>query len=226
MTTSAHQDKYVDVPALQALEKYIKDARPDDVVETHLTYRELTVSCRRANIADFLRFLRDDRYTQFHMLVDLCGVDWLNHPGRKKERFDVVYHLLSTARNQRLRVKVAVPEAGGVPTVTPVFSAANWYEREAYDLFGILFEGHPDLRRLLTDYDFDGHPMRKDFPLEGKVEVYYDTQEQRVAYKPVDLPQDFRHFDRVSPWQGMTGNTSLAEEDNQFNKADFEGAES
>jgi NADH-quinone oxidoreductase subunit C len=221
MTTAPHQDKYTDIPALQTLEKYIRDARPDDIVDVHLAHKELTIECRRPNIAGFLTFLRNDRYTQFQMLVDVCGVDWLNQAGREKERFDVVYHLLSTVRNQRVRVKVRVSEGGGVPTVTDVFSAAGWYERETYDLFGIFFEGHPDLRRLLTDYDFDGHPMRKDFPLEGKVEAYYDVEEQRVAYKPVDLPQAARHFDRVSPWQGMTGNAYLAEDDNKFDQDEF-----
>ncbi|MBI3420213.1 MAG: NADH-quinone oxidoreductase subunit C, partial [Proteobacteria bacterium] len=132
---------------------------------------------------------------------DICGVDWPDRP----ERFDVVYNLLSLPLNQRLRVKVSAPEASAmVPSVVGVYPAANWFEREAYDLFGILFENHPDLRRLLTDYGFEGYPLRKDFPLSGYVEVRYDPQLQRVVYDPVKLAQDFRSFDALSPWEGMT----------------------
>jgi NADH-quinone oxidoreductase subunit C len=133
------------------------------------------------------------------MLVDVCGVDYPDRP----ERFDVVYNLLSLKLNQRIRVKVTTDEDSAVPSVTAVYSAAGWFEREAWDLFGIYFADHPDLRRLLTDYGFEGHPLRKDFPLTGYVEVRYDEDQKRVVYEPVRLKQEFRSFDFVSPWEGM-----------------------
>jgi NADH-quinone oxidoreductase subunit C len=144
-------------------------------------------------------FLRDDAKCQFTMLVDICGVDYPDRP----ERFDVVYNLLSLKLNQRIRVKVTTDEDNAVPSVTSVYSAAGWFEREAWDLFGIYFADHPDLRRLLTDYGFEGHPLRKDFPLTGYVEVRYDEDQKRVVYEPVRLKQEFRSFDFVSPWEGM-----------------------
>ena len=146
----------------------------------------------------FVRFLRDDPRLAFINLTDVCGVDW---PQREK-RFDVVYHFLSPRQNMRIRVKVATDEATPVPSITPVFPGADWFEREAYDFYGILFTGHPDLRRILTDYGFEGHPLRKDFPLTGYVEVRYDDEQKRVVYEPVKLAQEFRDFDFLSPWEG------------------------
>ena len=150
------------------------------------------------DIARVLTYLRDEPGLRFAQLVDLCAVDYPDRPSR----FEVVYHLLSVAHNRRVRVKVAVPEDTPVPSVVEVFPAAGWYEREVWDLFGIAFEGHPDLRRILTDYGFQGHPLRRDFPLSGKVEVRYDDGLKRVVYEPVHLPQAFREFDFESPWEG------------------------
>ena len=150
------------------------------------------------DIAQVLTYLRDDPDLRFAQLVDLCAVDYPERPSR----FEVVYHLLSVVHSRRVRVKVAVPEDTPVPSVVEVFPAAGWYEREVWDLFGIAFDGHPDLRRILTDYGFQGHPLRRDFPLSGKVEVRYDDGLKRVVYEPVHLPQAFREFDFESPWEG------------------------
>ena len=150
------------------------------------------------DIARVLTYLRDDPDLRFAQLVDLCAVDYPERPSR----FEVVYHLLSVVHSRRVRVKVAVPEDTPVPSVVEVFPAAGWYEREVWDLFGIAFDGHPDLRRILTDYGFQGHPLRRDFPLSGKVEVRYDDGLKRVVYEPVHLPQAFREFDFESPWEG------------------------
>ncbi|MFQ5971771.1 MAG: NADH-quinone oxidoreductase subunit C [Alphaproteobacteria bacterium] len=186
--------------ALLDLGEYVAAALPQDVLRTDVSNDELVVQVRPAGLVDALKFLRDDSNTQFRMLVDLCGVDY---PGRE-QRFEVVYNLLSLAQNQRLRVKVVADEHTPVPTVTGVFSCAGWYEREAWDLYGIYFSGHPDLRRILTDYGFEGHPLRKDFPLTGHVELRYDEVQKRVVYDPVNLTQDFRTFDFLSPWEGIT----------------------
>jgi NADH-quinone oxidoreductase subunit C len=156
------------------------------------------VIVRPADIVATLTALRDDKDALFEVLIDICGVDY---PERAK-RFEVVYHLLSPRKNQRIRVKCETDADTPVPSVVDVFPAANWFEREAYDLYGILFSGHPDLRRILTDYGFQGHPMRKDFPLTGYVEVRYDDDAKRVVYDPVRLPQEFRSFDFMSPWEG------------------------
>jgi NADH-quinone oxidoreductase subunit C len=146
----------------------------------------------------FIKYLRDEPRLQFVSLIDVCGVDW----PERAQRFDVVYHLLSPVQNNRIRVKIMTDEDTPVPSITEVFPAADWFEREAYDLYGIFFTGHPDLRRLLTDYGFDGHPLRKDFPLTGFVEVRYDDEQKRVVYEPVRLAQEFRSFDFLSPWEG------------------------
>jgi len=169
---------------------------PGAVLAAHDAYGELTLEAEAARIVDVLTFLRDDPDCQFFCFTDLSGVDY---PQREK-RFDIVYLLLSPKLNRRVRVKIATDEA--VPSIVSVFPAADWYEREAYDLFGILFDGHPDLRRILTDYGFDGHPLRKDFPMTGFVEVRYDDEEKRVRYEPVKLTQEFRQFDFLSPWEG------------------------
>jgi NADH-quinone oxidoreductase subunit C len=151
-----------------------------------------------AEIVHLVRALRDDPRLVFVCFIDICGVDY---PSREK-RFDVVYHFLSPTQNARIRLKVATDEDTPVPSITGIFPGANWFEREAYDFYGILFTGHPDLRRLLTDYGFEGHPLRKDFPLTGFVEVRYDNEQKRVVYEPVRLPQEYRDFDFLSPWEG------------------------
>lgn len=158
----------------------------------------VTVDTTPDNILAVLTFLRDDPKCRFVNFTDICGVDY----PEREQRFDVVYHLLSPTRNDRVRVKVATDEVTPVPSATGVFPGADWFERETYDLVGILFSGHPDLRRLLTDYGFDGHPLRKDFPMTGYVEVRYDDAEKRVVYEPVRLMQEFRSFDFLSPWEG------------------------
>ena len=161
-------------------------------------YGELTISIKRDSVFSVLRFLHDDTRMQFVSIIDICGVDY---PG-DSERFEVVYHLMSPKLNQRVRIKLRTDADTPVQSVTSVYPGADWFEREAYDMYGILFTGHPDLRRILTDYGFDGHPMRKDFPLTGYVEVRYDDEQKRVIYEPVELRQEFRDFDYESPWEG------------------------
>jgi NADH-quinone oxidoreductase subunit C len=169
------------------------------VLTAKMAYDELTIVVARDTIVSVLTKLRDDPSLQFEILIDIAGVDY---PSRA-DRFDVVYHLLSPRKNLRLRVKLEANDTEPVPSVIPVYPAANWYEREAYDMFGILFSGHPDLRRLLTDYGFQGFPLRKDFPLTGYVETRYDDEKKRVVYEPVKLAQEFRSFDFESPWEGV-----------------------
>ncbi len=161
---------------------------------------ELMVTADRESIIRVMTFLRDDPICDFAQLMDLCGVDY---PDRV-ERFAVVYNLLSLKHNHRVRIKVSTDEDTPVPSIASVYRTANWYEREAWDLYGIFFSDHPDLRRLLTDYGFEGHPMRKDFPLTGFVECRYDVEQKRVVYEPVRLTQDWRNWDFLSPWEGMT----------------------
>jgi NADH-quinone oxidoreductase subunit C len=184
--------------ALKELADHVAQSLPDAVLETTVAKGELTLLVRSDSIVKVMAWLRDDSNCQFRLLIDVCGVD---HPERP-QRFDVVYHLLSIKHNQRVRVKVHTDEATPVPSVTGVFSAAGWFERETWDMYGIYFADHPDLRRLLTDYGFEGHPLRKDFPLTGHVEVRYDEAQKRVVYEPVKLPQEFRSFDFMSPWEG------------------------
>jgi NADH-quinone oxidoreductase subunit C len=186
--------------SLDQLGSFILDRLPGAVLSRESVVGELIIWAQRERIVEVLTFLRDDEQCLFKVLVDVCGVDYPDRP----ERFEVVYNLLSLRHNTRIRVKVATDEATPVPSVTPVFSAANWFEREAWDLYGIFFSEHPDLRRILTDYGFEGHPLRKDFPLTGYVEVRYDPEQRRVVYEPVKLTQDFRTFDFLSPWEGMT----------------------
>ncbi|MEI2386124.1 NADH-quinone oxidoreductase subunit C [Breoghania sp. JC706] len=183
---------------LQELGEYISQVRGDDVLGFEVAYGELTVRVAAESIVETIRFLRDDVRCQFVNLTDICGVDWPMRP----QRFDVVYHFLSPRQNLRIRVKVMADEARAVPSVTLIFPSADWFEREVYDMYGVLFSGHPDLRRILTDYGFDGHPLRKDFPLTGFVEVRYDDEQKRVVYEPVRLNQEFRNFDFLSPWEG------------------------
>lgn len=184
--------------ALSELGSHIASRLPDVALAHTVMRGELTLVAGGQQIVPLLTFLRDDARCQFDVLIDICGVDY----PEREQRFEVVYHLLSPRLNQRIRVKLATDEATPVPSVNAVFSAANWYEREAYDMYGILFSGHPDLRRLLTDYGFDGYPLRKDFPLTGNVEVRYDDELKRVVYEPVKLTQEFRTFDFESPWEG------------------------
>ncbi len=186
--------------ALKELGDYLEVKLGAAVRAIDVAYDELTVTVDREQLARVLRVLRDDGRCRFEVLVDICGVDY----PERSERFDVVYHLLSPRLNQRMRLKLTTDEATPVASVVDIFAAANWYEREAYDMYGILFTGHPDLRRLLTDYGFQGFPLRKDFPLTGYVEVRYDDEKKRVVYEPVKLTQEFRNFDFESPWEGMS----------------------
>jgi NADH-quinone oxidoreductase subunit C len=183
---------------LADLGKTIADALKGAVNDWTVTNGELTIFANAADTIKVMTFLRDDPRCQFICFIDVTAVDW---PAREA-RFDVVYHLLSPTLNHRVRVKTMTDEATPVPSVTGLFPGANWFEREAYDLYGVVFSGHPDLRRILTDYGFEGHPLRKDFPLTGFVEVRYDDELKRVVYEPVRLAQEFRNFDFLSPWEG------------------------
>jgi NADH-quinone oxidoreductase subunit C len=183
---------------LTELEDHIASQLGENLISSQVAYGELTLTVPCKQIVQTLKFLREDPMCRFTQLMDLAGVDY---PERRK-RFDVVYHLLSMETNLRVRVKLANAEGDTVPTTTGVFPNADWYEREAFDMYGIVFEGHPDLRRLLTDYGFEGHPLRKDFPLTGYTEVRWDDEQQRVIYEPVQLTQEYRNFDYLSPWEG------------------------
>ena len=183
---------------LKELADHIAQAQADVVSKTELRLGELMLETTPDKVIALLTYLRDDSKCLFKQLIDVCGVDW---PEREK-RFDVVYNLLSLKLNQRIRVKVATDETTPVPSAAPVYSSAGWFEREAYDLYGIWFSDHPDLRRILTDYGFEGHPLRKDFPLTGFVELRWDDVQKRVIYEPVKLAQEFRRFDFLSPWEG------------------------
>lgn len=189
-----------EVKILKELGDRVMAALPQDVLGCDLILGELVVTVRGTAILHALKYLRDDPGCLFKTLLDICGVDY----PEREQRFEVVYNLLSLKHNRRIRVKVTTDEATPVPSVTGLFSAAGWFEREAWDLYGIFFSDHPDLRRILTDYGFEGHPLRKDFPLTGYVQVRYDEEQKRVVYEPVKLTQDFRTFDFLSPWEGMT----------------------
>ena len=184
--------------SLEALSAAIAAARPQDVISTEIAFGELNVTVKLASIVNFIDYLRIDPACRFSSLVDITAVDYPERP----ERFDVVYHFLSMYTNARIRVKVAVGENQMVPTLTAVHPSANWFEREVFDMFGIIFSDHPDMRRILTDYGFRGYPLRKDFPTTGYTEVRYDEAEKRVVYEPVKLVQDYRQFDFMSPWEG------------------------
>ena len=182
------------------LAAHIEARMPDAVRSTQIIVGELTVLAERDHILALLRFLRDDQQCNFETLIDICGVDY---PGRS-ERFEVVYHLLSMRMNHRVRVRIRADEETAVASSVAIWPAANWFEREAFDMYGIQFSEHPDLRRILTDYGFEGFPLRKDFPLTRHYEVRYDDLEKRVIYEPVKLVQEYRNFDFLSPWEGMT----------------------
>jgi NADH-quinone oxidoreductase subunit C len=185
-----------DTSPLAALAERARNQLGEVILDHKFAYGELTIVAVRASIVDVITFLHD--HEGFISFVDLCGVDY----PERDERFEVVYHLLSPKQNLRVRVKVTTDEEQPVPSVTGIFPGADWFEREAYDFYGILFSGHPDLRRILTDYGFDGYPLRKDFPTTGYVEVRYDEERKRVVYEPVKLAQEFRQFDYLSPWEG------------------------
>lgn len=191
----------MDVTQLEELGSYVSGALGNAISGYSVRNGDLTVYAVRSEILSVLKFLRDDETCQFVNFIDICGVDY----PERDERFDVVYHLLSPYKNSRVRVKIATSEDMAVPSAVDLFPAANWFEREAYDMYGILFSGHPDLRRMLTDYGFVGHPLQKDFPLTGHVEVRYDDEVKRVVYEPVSLAQAFRTFDFESPWEGAQG---------------------
>ncbi|MBD9453177.1 NADH-quinone oxidoreductase subunit C [Rhizobium sp. RHZ02] len=184
--------------ALSELSSYLREMRGDLFLDASISYDELNVTATPETILALLTFLRDDARCGFISMIDICGVDW----PQREERFDVVYHLLSPKQNLRIRIKVAVADGESVPSATAVYKGAEWFEREAWDMYGIPFSGHADLRRLLTDYGFEGHPLRKDFPTTGYVEVRYDDAAKRVVYEPVELKQEFRNFDFMSPWEG------------------------
>jgi len=189
---------------LKDLGDYLSAALPSDIVGAEVGHGELTLAVKGPAIVRVLLLLRDDPKCRFEQLLDVCGADYPERP----QRFEVVYNLLSLTHNRRIRVKVGTDEETPVPSVSAVYPMANWFEREAWDLYGVFFENHPDLRRILTDYGFEGHPLRKDFPLTGYVELRYDDEQKRVVYEPVKLTQEFRTFDFLSPWEGI-GNVVL-----------------
>ena len=192
-------DAQSNIQNLLALGESVTKELGEVILSNQIIGEELVLNVDRDAIVKVLTFLRDDVNCQFKMLMELCGVDY----PERKDRFDVVYCLLSLTLNQRIRVKIQTDVDVAVPSVVKVFSAANWWEREAWDLFGIYFSNHPDLRRILSDYGFEGHPLRKDFPLTGYVELRYDDEQKRVVYEPVKLNQEFRNFDFLSPWEGV-----------------------
>jgi NADH-quinone oxidoreductase subunit C len=183
---------------LEQLGKTIAEALGERVTAFNVAFGELSINVRCADIVEVATFVRNDPRCLFSCIIDVTAVDW---PAREK-RFDVVYHLLSPKWNRRVRIKVQTDEVTPVPSIIGVYPGADWFERETYDLYGVLFSGHPDMRRLLTDYGFEGHPLRKDFPLTGFVEVRWDDDVKRVVYSPVQLTQEFRNFEFLSPWEG------------------------
>ena len=184
--------------ALEELARHIEVKRPDSVLTWDISHGELTMSIALSSLVSMVDFLKTDNNCKFSTLVDITGVDY---PSREA-RFDVVYHFLSMYMNHRVRLKVAVREEDVVPSLSSIHASANWFEREVFDMFGILFSGHPDLRRILTDYGFRGYPLRKDFPTTGYTELRYDDEQKRVVYEPVKLVQEYRQFDFMSPWEG------------------------
>jgi len=186
--------------ALTELGEHIARSLPNEVLGSKVVHGELMIEAKAAAAAAVLRFLRDDPRCLCKLLVDVCGADYPDDP----VRLEVIYNLLSPKHNHRVRLKVRTDEETPVPSAVGVFSAAGWFERETWDMYGVMFDGHPDLRRILTDYGFEGHPLRKDFPLTGYVELRYDEEQKRVVYEPVKLTQEFRRFDFTSPWEGMT----------------------
>ncbi len=199
--------------ALETLRAYIEQQLGAGHIASDVERDELCVFVKKEAIVDVMALLQDDPKCQFQCLVDMCGVDF----PERSERFDVVYHLLSHTHNVRLRVKLATDEDTPVPSIVSIYPNAEWYEREVWDMYGVFFNDNPDLRRILTDYGFDGHPLRKDFPLTGYVEMRYDPEKKAVVYEPVNLPQAYRSFDYLSPWEGaqyvLPGDEKVSEED-------------
>ena len=193
------EQKLIEKDGLKAVEETLAKNFGSAILSVKIALDELSVHVETSEIQKVLVFLRDDINCQFKLLMELCGVDY----PERENRFEVVYCLLSLSRNIRLKIRVSANERIPVPSVVGVFSSAGWWEREVWDLFGIFFSGHPDLRRILSDYGFEGHPLRKDFPLTGYVEVRYDDSQKRVVYEPVSLTQEFRDFDFMSPWEGI-----------------------
>ena len=189
---------YPDLDALEQLAEHIKLRRGDEILDTQIAFGELTVTTDLSSLLDLVEFLRSDSSCRFTTLVDMTAVDY----PERAQRFDVVWHLLSMYQNHRVRLKIAIRDDEIVPSLVRIYPCANWFEREVFDMFGIAFSGHPDLRRILTDYGFQGHPLRKDFPTTGYVEVRWDDSEKRVVYEPVKLTQEYRQFDFLSPWEG------------------------
>lgn len=185
--------------ALNELSEHLRDRLGEAVIGAEVRVGELTMNVHRDDIVQVMQILRDDSNCRFRQLIDICGVDY----PEDSPRFEIVYNLLSMTHNARIRIKVRTDEDEAVPSVVSIFSSAEWWEREIWDMFGVFFSDHPDLRRILTDYGFEGHPLRKDFPLTGYVEVRYDDEQKRVVYEPVKLTQEFRNFDFESPWEGM-----------------------
>jgi len=199
--------------ALEDLAEYIEEKLEGSVNGHSFAQNELVLYADRTHIVKVLQFLRDDKECKFHILVDICGVDYPDRVNKEDGgRFEVVYHLLSMRHNHRIRIKIGADEDTLIPSVVELFSSANWYEREIFDMYGLYFDAHPDLRRILTDYGFEGHPQRRDFPLTGYVELRYDEDQKRVVYEPVKLAQDFRNFDYISPWEGMEDIQNLGDE--------------
>jgi len=191
------------------LGEYITSALSQEVIGFDIHLDELAVRVQRDALVKVMMFLRDDVNCQFKQLVDICGVDY----PERDERFEVVYNMLSLVHNRRVRIKVTTDETNPVPSVVSVFSTAGWFERETWDMFGVMFADNPDLRRILTDYGFEGHPLRKDFPLTGYTELRYDDEQKRVVYEPVQLTQEFRSFDFLSPWDGLLPGDEKAADD-------------
>ena len=194
--------------ASEELGQHVASVLSDQVTGNSIAHDELMVTARAEQIVKVVTFLRDDPMCLFKVLVDICGTDYPERP----KRFDVVYNLLSLVHNQRIRIKVEADDETPVPSITAVHNSANWFEREIWDMYGVMFSDHPDLRRLLTDYGFEGHPLRKDFPLTGFVETRYDEERKRVVYDPVKLSQEFRKFDFLSPWEGASNTTLPGDE--------------
>ena len=195
----SNEQKLIEKDGLKVIEETLAKNFGSAILSVKIALDELSVHVETGEIQKVLVFLRDDINCQFKLLMELCGVDY----PERENRFEVVYCLLSLSRNIRLKIRVSANERIPVPSVAGVFSSAGWWEREVWDLFGIFFSGHPDLRRILSDYGFEGHPLRKDFPLTGYVEVRYDDSQKRVVYEPVSLTQEFRDFDFMSPWEGI-----------------------
>jgi len=203
--------------ALTELGEHIAGALPDAVRKFEVKFDELTLIAERDAILAVAEFLKSNSLCRFETLIDICGVDYPEHA----QRFEIVYHFLSMHMNQRIRVKVSTDEETPVPSIVDLHPSADWFEREAFDMYGVRFSGHPDMRRILTDYGFEGYPLRKDFPLTGYTEVRYDSLEKRVVHEPVELTQEYRNFDFLSPWEGMT---AVIPGDEKAEEAEGEGA--